>query len=57
MSPDLVYNILKVMFDHKQDLINVHTQAKELTLENAVIKTSVPYHPGAVKYFKEKGKM
>ena len=44
------------MFDHKQDLVNVHTQAKELTLENAVIKTAVPYHPGAVKYFKEKGK-
>ena len=55
MPAELVYKILKAMFDHKQDLVNVHSQAKELTLENAVIKTSVPYHPGAMKYFKEKG--
>ena len=54
-DPTLIYNILKAMFDHKQDLVNVHSQATELTLENAVIKTVVPYHPGAVKFFKEKG--
>ncbi len=54
-DPALIYNLLKAMFDHKQDLVNVHNQASEFTLENAVIKTVVPYHPGAVKYFKEKG--
>jgi len=54
-KPDMIYNILKAMFDHKADLINVHSQAKELTIEDAVIKTVVPYHPGAVKFFKEKG--
>ncbi len=54
-DPTLIYNILKTMFDHKQELVNVHSQATELTLENAVIKTVVPYHPGAVKFFKEKG--
>jgi TRAP transporter TAXI family solute receptor len=53
--PDLIYNILKAMFDHKKDLVAVHTEAKHLTIENAVIKTVVPYHPGAVKFFKEKG--
>jgi TRAP-type uncharacterized transport system substrate-binding protein len=35
--------------------VAVHKQASEFTLESAVIKTVVPYHPGAVKYFKEKG--
>lgn len=54
-SPDLIYNILKAMFDHKNDLVAVHAQAKELTIKDAVIKTVVPYHPGAVKYFTEKG--
>ena len=54
-SPDLIYKILKAMFDHKNDLVAVHSQAKELTIKDAVIKTVVPYHPGAVKYFKEKG--
>jgi len=54
-DPDLIYKILKAMFDHKKDLVTVHSQAKELTTENAVIKTVVPYHPGAVKFFREKG--
>jgi uncharacterized protein len=54
-DPDLIYKILKAMFDHKNDLVAVHSQAKELTIKDAVIKTVVPYHPGAVKYFKEKG--
>jgi len=54
-DPDLIYKILKAMFDHKADLVAVHSQAKELTLQGAVIKTVVPYHPGAIKFFKEKG--
>ncbi|MDD5169656.1 MAG: TAXI family TRAP transporter solute-binding subunit [Syntrophales bacterium] len=54
-DPELIYKILKVMFDHKKELVAVHSQAKEFTLKDAVIKTVVPYHPGAVKYFKEKG--
>ncbi len=52
---DLIYKCLKAMFDHKSDLVVVHSEAKELTVNNAVIKTIVPYHPGAVKFFKEKG--
>ena len=54
-NPDLIYKIVKAMFDHKKDLVAVHSQAKELTIKSAVIKTVVPYHPGAIKYFKEKG--
>ena len=52
---DLIYKILKALFDHKADLVAVHSQAKELTLQGAVIKSVVPYHPGAIKFFKEKG--
>ena len=33
----------------------VAEKAKELTLQNAVINTVVSYHPGAIKFFKEKG--
>ncbi|OPY66087.1 MAG: alkanesulfonate transporter substrate-binding subunit [Syntrophorhabdaceae bacterium PtaU1.Bin034] len=54
-DPDLIYKVLKAMFDHKSDLVAVHSEAKDLTLDNAVIKTVVPYHPGAVKFFREKG--
>lgn len=54
-SPDMIYKILQALFDHKKELVAVHAQAKELDVKQAVIKTVVPYHPGAVKYFKEKG--
>jgi uncharacterized protein len=53
-DPELIYKILKALFDHKADLVAVHSEAKSLTLQNAVIKTVVPYHPGAIKFFKEK---
>lgn len=52
---DLIYKVVKALFDHKADLVAVHSQAKELTVQGAVIKTVVPYHPGAIKFFKEKG--
>lgn len=54
-DPNVIYNVLKAMFDHKNELVAVHKQALELTIETAVIKTAVPYHPGAVKFFKERG--
>lgn len=53
----LIYDITKSLFEHQQDLIAVHKEAKTLTLENASSVTVVPYHPGAIKYYKEKGMM
>ncbi|MGE5605807.1 MAG: TAXI family TRAP transporter solute-binding subunit [Bacteroidota bacterium] len=52
---ELVYNITKALFEHQQELIAVHKEAKSLTLENASSVTVVPYHPGALQYYKEKG--
>jgi TRAP-type uncharacterized transport system substrate-binding protein len=43
------------MFDNLADLQASHPEAKKLTLETAAIKTSIPFHPGAIKFFKEKG--
>ncbi|MBI5602445.1 MAG: TAXI family TRAP transporter solute-binding subunit [Deltaproteobacteria bacterium] len=51
----LAYNILKTLFAHKPELVAVHKEANHLTLEGAVHGTPIPYHPGAVKYYKEKG--
>ena len=51
----LAYNILKTLFAHKPELVAVHKEANHLTLEGAVHGTPIPYHPGAIKYYKEKG--
>ena len=55
--PDqLAYDIVKTLIDHKDDLIRVHAEAKNFDLKNQGSATAViPYHPGAKKYFAEKG--
>ncbi|MEW6232321.1 MAG: TAXI family TRAP transporter solute-binding subunit [Chloroflexota bacterium] len=51
----LAYNIVKAMFDHKPDLVAVHKEAEKLTLQSAVVGSPLPFHPGAIRYYKEKG--
>jgi len=56
MSDQTVYNIVKTIFDKKPDLIAVHKTAADIKMEMQKREASpVPWHPGAVKYFKEKG--
>lgn len=56
MDEKTAYNIVKAVFDHKPDLVAVHKEAQNFKLENQKASaTPIPYHPGAVKYFAEKG--
>ncbi len=56
MDDKTAYNIVKAVFDHKSDLVAVHKEAENFKLENQkTAATPIPYHPGAVKYFTEKG--
>jgi len=56
-TPDEVaYNIVKTMFDKKEDMVRVHKESQNFDLKyqtNAAIV--IPFHPGAVKYFREQG--
>ena len=53
VSEDDVYNFLSGVFENLDNL--AHDKANELSLEFASSVTDVPYHPGAAKYFAEKG--
>src|SRR5215204_508031 len=55
--PDKVaYDIVKTFIEHKDDLVAVHGEAKAIELANQAPKNSpIPWHPGATKYFTEKG--
>jgi hypothetical protein len=56
MDEKTAYNIVKTIFEKKPELVAVHKEAENIKLENQ--KTSampIPFHPGAIKYFAEKG--
>src|ERR1700681_906541 len=56
MSDQVAYNIVKAIFDHRSDLIAVHKEAENFKLElQKQAASPIPFHPGAVKYFTEKG--
>ena len=56
MDDKTAYNIVKTIFDKRADLIAVHKEAENFKLENQkTAATPIPFHPGAVKYFAEKG--
>ncbi len=55
MDAALVYNITKALLEHHPELVAVHKEAKNFTLATAAVGSSMPFHPGALKYFKEKG--
>jgi uncharacterized protein len=57
MDEKLVYTITKNLFEHKADLVAIHKQASTLTLKEAVSTDVVPFHPGAIKYYREQGAM
>lgn len=52
----LVYDIVKTLFEKKADLVAVHQEAANLNLATQYAGGSpIPFHPGAAKYFAEKG--
>jgi len=53
----MVYNLTKALFENQADLAAAHAKGKELNMKTAVTGVSIPFHPGAVKYYKEKGLM
>ena len=55
LSEETVYNITKAIFENKDEIASTHSKGEELDLEYAVTGISVPFHPGAEKYFKEVG--
>jgi TRAP transporter TAXI family solute receptor len=56
MSDDMAYQITKTIFDKKDELATVHAEANNIKFENQkVANTPVKFHPGALKYFAEKG--
>jgi TRAP transporter TAXI family solute receptor len=55
VKPELVYAMVAAMYSNLDTLVAAHSAAREMKLETAAKPGPVPLHPGAEKFFKEKG--
>ena len=55
LPEDLVYKFTKAIFDDLAQFHAAHSAAKSLTLQSALSGMPIPLHPGAEKFYKEKG--
>ena len=55
VSEDAVYDVVSTIFNDKDAIAQSHDKGRELDLAFATSITTVPYHPGAAKYFAEQG--
>ena len=55
MSNDMAYEVTKALFENTEILGQVHPKGKEISLKTALLSVSIPLHPGAERYYREKG--
>ena len=55
VAEDDVYNFISTIYENVDELTAAHAKGSELDLDFAASYGSVPYHPGAARYFAEKG--
>jgi hypothetical protein len=52
---DLAYAILQTIFDHRAEWDQIHPEAKNLNLQTAWQNNPVPLHPGAIRFYRDRG--
>lgn len=55
MNPDVVYGVTKAILDNTDEFADTHPSARYWSAKHRPISLAVPYHEGAVRYYKEKG--
>ena len=55
VSDDTVYKVAKAVLDNNKEFVTYHKAAATWTAKRSVQNFAVPFHPGAVRYYKEKG--
>jgi uncharacterized protein len=55
LPDDLVYQLVKAVFENQPRLLKAHPAASETIPQNVEKNTFLPFHPGAVRYYRETG--
>lgn len=55
LPDDVAYAVTKALYENTETLGKVHVKGKEISVATALESVSIPLHPGAERYFREKG--
>ncbi len=55
LKDDIVYELTKTFYEKSAEIAAAHAAGKYIKLEKALDGITTPLHPGAIKYYKEKG--
>ncbi|MBW2064129.1 MAG: TAXI family TRAP transporter solute-binding subunit [Deltaproteobacteria bacterium] len=55
MHPDIVYGVVKAILEHSDEFVDIHPSARYWSVNYRPVNMAVPYHEGAIRYFKEIG--
>lgn len=55
LSEDFVYRFLEVLYDNHDEMVKLHRVNSQMTLENSQTGRLVPLHPGAERFYRERG--
>ncbi|WP_165064247.1 TAXI family TRAP transporter solute-binding subunit [Desulfovibrio sp. ZJ200] len=55
MPDDVAYALTRTLFENLGDVAKAHNKAAEISIEHAADGVTIPFHPGAARYLKEKG--
>lgn len=53
-SEEQVYQVTRTLFENLEEFGALHSEAKQWTIKNTLSDPRIPFHPGAVRYFREK---
>ncbi len=55
LDEELAYNMTKQLFEQRQVIIDTHDRGNDIKLETAIVGMPIELHPGAKRYYDEKG--
>jgi TRAP transporter TAXI family solute receptor len=55
LAEPLAYEITRAMFEHREELVAVHPEARHLEPAFAARNSPAPHHPGAIRWYRERG--
>lgn len=55
MDEQLAYDITRALFEHQPELAAIHPEAHSLSLTTALVGSPAEFHPGAMRFYRERG--